>query len=247
MLRAIRFAAKLGFSIEAATAAPIKEQAELLESINNARLFDESLKLFLSGNAAETFNLLEQYDLLPYLLNDSEEILLTEFNRKMFTLALLNTDKRIQQGKTINPAFLWAVFLWPALNQLKSVLENESYPPMAALHEAANSVLSQQVKHVAITKRFQQVIKEIWELQLRLPNTQGKRALKAFEQPRFRAAYDFLLLREQAGEETGNLGEWWTHYQERQPKNTAPPHEVARKEEVRKTPRRRKPRTADKA
>jgi poly(A) polymerase len=234
MLRAVRFKAKLGFSIEEQTEAGIFDCADLLSNINTARLFDESLKLFLSGYSQAVFFDLEKYQLLPFLLSDSKRLLDSEFNKKLFTLALANTDKRIQQEKSINPAFLWAVFLWPLVIELKQELEHDQLPPMAALYEAANSVLSKQQRLVAISKRFQAVIKEIWELQLRLENTQGKRSERAYEHPRFRAGYDFLLLREQAGENCNNLGNFWTEMQQKQP----------RKEPQRKPyerPRKRRP------
>lgn len=234
MLRAVRFKAKLNFELDQASEQAITDCHPFLGNINSARLFDESLKLFLSGYSEKSFNDLEKYHLLPHLLSRSEELLQSPFNRTFVNKALQNTDNRIQQGKSINPAFLWAVFLWPHVVSLQENLEHDQHPPMAALYEAANTVLAKQQKLVAITKRFQAIIKEIWELQLRLQNTKGKRCDSAYHHPRFRAAYDFLLLREQAGENCDNLGQFWTDYQVANPKEAEPPQQFVKK------PRRRK-------
>lgn len=242
MLRAIRFAAKLGFDLETKTEMAIKPNAHLLGLINSARLFDESLKLFTSGYSYKIFQLLEQYQLLPVLLHDSERLLESHFNRKLFKQSLMNTDKRIQQQKSINPAFLWAVFLWPdVLERSQQLQKTLTIPPMAALHEAANEVIGLQVKQVAITKRFQVVMKEIWEMQLRLEQTQGKKPLKTLQHPRFRAAYDFLLLREQAGEDLNQLGAFWTDLQNQQPELVSSGPQRPSPSKPSRRPRKRKP------
>lgn len=244
MLRAIRFSAKLGFTMAAQTDAAIKPNAQLLGLINNARLFDESLKLFTSGHSYKIFQMLEQYNLLPTLLNDSEHLLENDFNRSLFKQSLLNTDSRIRQQKSINPAFLWAVFLWPdTLQRSQQLQQTLNIPAMPALQEAATEVLQQQVKKVAITKRFQSVIKEIWEMQLRLAYTQGKKPLKTLQHPRFRAAYDFLLLREQAGENLRECCAFWTSLQKQQPElvNSRPARPDAAAHKPSKRPRKRKP------
>jgi len=214
MLRVLRFAAKLEFSIEASTAAAIPQCAELLEDIPPARLFDEFLKLFLAGYAKKTLENLLHHKLLERMfpgtcahLNDNTEGL------ALIRAAMENTDKRIQQGKHVTPAFILAAILWPRVSALSKKFHDNGDAPMVAMHKAGQQAVSQAVQHVAIPKRFSQPMREIWEFQLRLQRKQGRKAAELVDHRRFRAAYDFLLLREQAGEETRNLGDWWTHFQ----------------------------------
>ena len=218
MLRAIRFAAKLDFEIERATEKPIKELASLLQPIAPARLFDETLKLFQSGHAVASFQLLKDYDLLQQILPVTAKALK---NAEVYPLlepliinGLKNTDRRINQRKSVTPAFLFATLLWhPVQKRMEEILSESRMPPLAALHAAANEIISLQVKRTAIPRRFSAPIREIWELQLRLPKRFGTRAEQTLEHPRFRAAYDLLLLREQSGESLDDLGQWWTQYQ----------------------------------
>lgn len=216
MLRAVRFAAKLDFDIERHSAAPIRALAHLLNDIPSARLFDEALKLLLGGYAEYTFGLLCDYDLVAPLFPLSADALddVPDYAEALFRQALFNTDERLRVGKPVTPAFLFAALLWPALAPRAARLQQEGVPPLEAVQEAAHEVVSIQCRHTAIPKRFTLPLREIWDLQERLPRRQGKRADTLLEHPRFRAAYDFLLLREHAGEETGGLGEWWTRYQD---------------------------------
>lgn len=213
ILRAIRFAAKLNFTIIKSTEVLITADAELLKNIPPARLFDEFLKLFVSGYALETYYQLKKYNLLPYLIHSNDLITNNIQNEKFIIQALSNTDDRIRIGKSITPAFIYAIFLWPSLCKIKTNLEKDGLPSLAATHTSAHIVLQQQASITSIPKRIQITIKEIWELQTRLNNRTGGRALKMLEHPRFRAAYDFLLLREQVGEIASGLGEWWTQFQ----------------------------------
>ena len=217
MLRAVRFCAKLDFTLEQQTGAAISENAHLLDKIPAARLFDESLKLFISGQGEATYAQLEKYDLSQYLIANHKLFSDDEIWQRLLQLALRNTDKRLASGKSITPAFLYAVFLWPGLKEQMAMLEAEGMPPTAALHAAANQVIAAQTFKTSIPKRFQVTMKEIWEMQLRLPRNQGNRALKLIAHPRFRAAYDFLLLREEAGEIPAGLGQWWTEFQQENP------------------------------
>ncbi|WLQ13752.1 polynucleotide adenylyltransferase PcnB [Hahella aquimaris] len=216
MLRAARFAAKLDFSIEERTASPILELGPLLLNIPSARLFEEVLKLFLSGKAVRTFEILRQFDLFKFLFPETDRLLESEHPHaeKLILQALRNTDKRIAQDKPVTPAFLYAAMLWSPMQRLQQRYLDDGLPPMQAMHKAIDKVLAQQVKHTALPKRFSQPMREIWELQLRLPRKQSKRLQGLVEHPRFRAAYDFLVLREQSGEDLQGLGEWWTRYQE---------------------------------
>lgn len=216
MLRAIRFAAKLDFDLELQTAKPIRQLAPLLKEIPAARLFEEVLKLFLSGYAEETFYLLVEYRLFEQLFPASAEALLhnPEYTKTLIIEALANTDLRVRQEKPVTPAFLFAAILWPALPARVLRAQEKGMPAIPAMQEAASSLITEQCQRIAIPKRFTLPIKEIWDMQERLPRRSGKRADLLLENSRFRAGYDFLLLRELAGEETDGLGEWWTDYQQ---------------------------------
>ena len=216
MLRAVRFAAKLGFEIERHSAEPIAELADLLEGIPSARLFDETLKLFLGGKAERTFELLLEYDLFAPLFPASAAALKRnpDYTGTLIRQALANTDDRIAQGKPVTPAFLFAALLWPALPARVLELQERGMPPIPAMQEAAHDIIWEQCQRTAIPKRFTMPMREIWDMQERLPRRQGRRADQLLENPRFRAGYDFLLLRESAGEQTGGLGDWWTDYQD---------------------------------
>lgn len=214
MLRAIRFMAKLDFELEAATAEPIREQAELLLQVSPARLFDEVLKLFLSGQALKTFHLLQDYQLFGMLFPASHEAFkVNPTSLKLVEQALANTDQRIHEERPVAPAFLYAALLWPGLLQIKEDLIKRGTPAFPAMQQAGNRLLQRQSQHISIPKRFAFPMREIWDLQLKLPKRQGKQAWRLLEEPRFRAAYDFLLLRETAGEATDGLAAWWTEFQ----------------------------------
>ncbi|MCL4115604.1 UNVERIFIED_CONTAM: hypothetical protein GTU68_056355 [Idotea baltica] len=212
MLRAIRFAAKLDFNIEHKSLEPIHNLSPLLEGIPASRLFDETLKLLLSGQAVKTYDLLVQHNILNQLLptvnfDDNKTKLL-------INNTLVNTDDRIHQGKHITPAFLFAALLWPNLIKTRNKLQNSGMTPIQATQVAARETINAQCRRTSIPKRFSIPMQEIWILQERLTRRRGKRADILLANPRFRAAYDFLLLRESTGEQTKNLGNWWTLYQE---------------------------------
>lgn len=215
MLRAVRFAAKLGFGIEKNTAAPIRAHAELLAQVSSSRLFDESLKLFMAGSATATFVLLRDHGLLRYLLPAADAALRggDEQAEKLMELALVNTDKRVRNDQRVTPAFIFAALLWPAVVREQQALQANGLSAPQALGQAAQGVLNQQLAVLSIPKRFTIPMREIWELQLRLPNRAGKRAFATASHERFRAAYDFLLLREDSGEKLDGLGKWWTDFQ----------------------------------
>lgn len=215
MLRVVRFAAKLDFSVDQQTAEAIAHCAHLLAEIPAARLFDEFLKLFLAGYAARTMEKLLEYDLLRYLFPDTSNCL--QHDPKALALvqaAMTNTDQRIAQDKPVTPAFILAALLWPVVNEQFRRLESSGEPPMVAMNNAAQNVITAAVRRISIPRRFSQPMREIWEFQLRLQRRTGRKATELIEHRRFRAAYDFLLLREQAGENTGELGSWWTNIQE---------------------------------
>ena len=215
MLRVVRFAAKLGFRIEQHTAAAIAEAAQLLDAIPAARLFDEVLKLFLAGYGAATLKLLRRYHLLEHLFPEAEHHLARDVRAVgLMEAAMASTDKRVAEDRPVTPAFILAALLWPAASLRAEQLRDRGEAPVPAMHSAAQQVIAEACHRVAIPKRFSQPMREIWELQHRLENPRGKRAAELPDQRRFRAAYDFLLLRESGGEDTGGVGEWWTRFQE---------------------------------
>ena len=216
MLRAIRFAAKLKVRLPEATAAPIHRMAHMLADIPAARLYEEVLKVFLNGSAEDSFVLLQEYNLFAPLFPLSAREIQEEdgdYCINLVRIALRNTDTRLAQGKTITPAFLFAALLWPALLPLIAQCRAEGLAPVPAMQKAAHMLMPMQIQRIAIPKRFTAPMQEIWALQERLPYRYGKRAETVLAHPRFRAAYDFLLLREEAGEDTDNLSAWWTEYQ----------------------------------
>lgn len=243
MLRAVRFAAKLGFKIEPNTAKPIRELSSLLGNISEARLFEEVLKLFLGGSATATFHLLREYDLLQQLFPGADAAIKSgdELGAALIERSMINTDKRIRAQKTVTPAFIYAALLWPALLKEQKRLE-EKMPPSAAYLEACQKVISQQLARTSIPKRFLIPMREIWDLQSRLPGRQGMRALRLLDHPRFRAAYDFLLMREDAGEKLNGLGSWWTSFQSANDDEREQMVKDLGKQNASSRPRRRRPR-----
>lgn len=215
MLRVLRFAAKLGFNIDRDTARAIPASAHLLAEIPAARLFDEFLKLFLAGHAEATLERLLEFHLLQYLFPDTADCLHHDAHAlALVQAAMSNTDQRIAQDKPVTPAFILAALLWPVVSRRAQHLQGRGDSPMPAMHSAAQQTIGEAAQHISIPRRFSQPMREIWEFQLRLQHRRGRKAAELVDHRRFRAAYDFLLLREQAGEETGDLGTWWTEFQE---------------------------------
>lgn len=216
LLRAVRFAAKLGFVIEHETEAPMSRLAPLLQDVPAARLFEEVLKLFLAGNALETFEKLRHYGLFGQLFPATEEALTHqdhEFPITFVNRGLRNTDRRILESKPVTPAFLFAVLLWEPVRLRAEALETSGIHAYDALQTAATEVLAGQGRFVSIPKRFSYPMREIWQLQLRFAQRNGKRPQRLMTHPRFRAAYDFFLLRAQAGEVDQAEADWWTRLQ----------------------------------
>lgn len=224
MLRAARFAAKLGFQVDAPSEAPIYALGSLLDNVPPARLFEEVLKLFLGGAAVNTFEKLRHYDLFERLFPDTDEALSHEEHEFPLTLVLKgleNTDARIAEGKPVTPAFLFAILLWEPTRRLAEQLQEQGVAHHPALQEAAATVIDRQIARVSIPRRFSVPMREIWALQSRFSHTKGKRPQRLAAHPRFRAAYDFLLLRAVAGEAAPELADWWTRYQQDEPPPTA--------------------------
>ncbi|MCF6354006.1 MAG: polynucleotide adenylyltransferase PcnB [Candidatus Polarisedimenticolaceae bacterium] len=216
MLRAVRFAAKLGFTINPACEKPLFESGDLLDGVPSARLFEEVLKLFLGGTALHAFEKLRHFDLFRHLFPETDESLSHEeqgFPITFVIRGLKNTDARVRADKPVTPAFLLAVFLWEPVRQRMQQLEAKGESRHDAMMEAGSEVIGRQVSRVSIPKRFTLQMREIWNMQHRLEQ-RGKRAIRLLEHPRFRAAYDFLLLRAESGETDLALAQWWTEIQE---------------------------------
>ena len=218
MLRAIRFATKLDMEISEETRAPITELAPLMENIPAARMFEEFLKMFISGKAVANFEQLRVYNLFTYFFPAVEQALNAndELLERFITQALKNTDKRINNSQRVTPAFLFAAMLWyPLQKVIQQINANNSLAPQDAFFAGLNEILPEQQRSIAIPKRLQAVMKDIWILQDKLARRDGKRAFKSFEHPKFRAGYDFLLLRAQIENtaELNELAKWWTDFQ----------------------------------
>ena len=217
MLRAARFAAKLDFDIAAETAAPIRRLGELLRDVPPARLFDETLKLFHTGHALRSLQLLIEFDLLQYLFPHTADSLRADGSGR--TLALLqaglaNTDRRIQQDQPVTPMFLYAVLLWhPIVERAAQNREKYDVSEIEALLNACEAIVSELQSHIAYPRRYSVPMKDMLVMQRRFQNRRGIRALRLLTHKRFRAAYDFLLLRARCGEVDQELADWWTEVQ----------------------------------
>lgn len=253
MLRAVRFSAKLGLTIEQDTAACIKELAILLRGIPPARLFEETQKLFLKGAALTTYRSLQDYQLFEQLFPELQKLLeqdSTDRTQALFERLMQDTDARVAADKPVTVSFLLAALLWPAVDHHVAWLEDKEFSPNEALHKAISHVLGQQNKHVAITRRFMMSVRDIWLLQPQFHKRNQEYSEELLEHPRFRAAYDLLVLRAAHYEpELNELANWWTTYQTVKPAQRAQwiqdVHVTASEPpKKRRRPRRRKPKAA---
>ena len=207
-LRAIRFSNKLQFKIDKSIKEAIYEKGHLLSNISNARLFDEFCKIFLNGMAEKNFNKLSSFGLNKYLILTSPEK--NEFTSRLIIEALRNTDNRLKNNQSVTPGFLMAAVLWPEILE-KSMKKGAIN--LRKFFRSMDQVLRKQQQITAIPRKFHGYIKDIWVLQLKLHSRIGKQPYKTLKHPRFRAAYDFLLLREKAASNKKYLGDWWTDFQ----------------------------------
>jgi len=212
MLRAVRLAAKVGGHVEPRTREPIRALAPLIQNVPPARLFEEMLKLLLSGHATECLLQLRNEGLHHGVLPMLDVILEQPMGERFVMLALNKTDERVREGKGVSPAFLFAALLWHEVLSAWRAREAGGMKPVPALHEAMDEVISAQVEKLAIPRRFTTDMKELWELQLRLLNRSGKRPYRLLEHPRLRAGYDFLQLRCESGEVEQEIAQWWDEF-----------------------------------
>jgi poly(A) polymerase len=212
MLRAVRLSAKLGLKIDQATQAPIAKMADLLQDVPPSRLFDEMLKLFLSGHAMESVSALREQHLHHGLLPMLDVVLEQPMGERFVMLALKNTDDRILSGKSANPSFLFATLLWHEMLAAWETYKAEGQHAIPALHMAMSEVIATQAEKMAIHNRYTATMKEIWGMQPRFEQRAGKRPFGLLTHPRYRAGYDFLLLRCESSELPMELGEWWTAF-----------------------------------
>ena len=170
----------------------------------------------MSGEGLSSYKLLKEYGLFEYLIPQAKNLVRNKSINadSLFEQAFLNTDNRIKSSQRVTPAFIYAALLWPSLVKLTEAFKEKGNSTSYSLNKAASEVISRQISITAIPKRFTIPMREIWDLQLQMPRRGGKRAERLSLHRRFRAGYDFILLREQAGENLDNLGEWWTIYQE---------------------------------
>jgi poly(A) polymerase len=212
MLRAVRLSAKLGLEIEKNTESPIAKLADLLEDVPPSRLFDEMLKLFLSGHAIESIVSLRKHGLHHGLLPLLDVVLEQPIGAKFVNLALKNTDDRVNADKPVSPGFFFATLLWHEVLVSWQRHQASGQASLPALHLAMDEVCRIQAEKLAIHKRFSINMKEIWGMQPRFESRLGNRPFRLISHPRFRAGYDFLLLRAQAGEIAQELAKWWTDF-----------------------------------
>ena len=212
LIRAVRLAGKVGLSLDQGIIDAIPKMQELLMHISPARLFDEMLKVILSGNASAVFHLLKHYHLLDFLMPEVHKALLEDpdhYGDALISLALENTDQRLKEHKSINPAFMLAIWYWPVL--LKHYTDT---PGVQAFEHAAATTIHIACRHLHIPKRFTATMRDIWHLQFRFNAKPNKSWLELIEHAKFRAGYDFLLLRGAVNPEDSKLAAWWHDFYE---------------------------------
>jgi poly(A) polymerase len=224
MLRAVRLSAKLDFSIDPAAADPIATLAPLLSGAAPARLFDECLKMFMTGHAEKSFLSLERHGLLPALFPETARALATNSSgalRTTLVQALRSTDARVAEDKPVTPAFLFAALLWPAYCRELAVLQKNGVDASIAQQRAADRVTLHQAERIALPRRFSLPMQEIWLLQPRFTQRLRKRVFRLLAHPRFRAAFDFFELRLTGNPEIAEDVTFWREAQLQSPEHLA--------------------------
>jgi poly(A) polymerase len=240
MLRAARFSAKLSFDIDERTREPIRDMADLIGNVPAARVFDEMLKLLLSGHAKPCILGLRKEGLHHGLLPMLDVILEQPMGERFVLAALEQTDQRVQAGKPVSPAFLFAALLWHEVLASWKKAQKEGAKPLPALHTAMDRVLDVQTDKLAIPRRYTAVMKDIWSMQPRFEQRSGRRPFALLASEKFRAGYDFLVLRAESGEVAKELAEWWEKFQHGAPEQRAAMLRAPEPGEKRPRRRRRK-------
>ena len=208
-LRAIRFSSKLNFKISNEVKEAIYNKGHLLGNISNARMFDEFCKIFLTKHALENFKKLNSFGVQKYLINTGKYNEYS-FGQKFQHAALINTDNRLKASKSVTPGFLIAALLWP---RLIDASKDNGVLNLRKFFRLMDRTIREQQTLTAVPRKFHGYIKDIWSLQLKLETRLGHQPYKILNHPRFRAAYDFLLLREEAAKDKQGIGNWWTNFQ----------------------------------
>ncbi len=224
MLRAIRFEARLGFNLEPATAQPIGRLKDLLAGVPAARLFDETLKLLLSGHGTRTFHILRERGLLAGLLPAVDRYLAARPGsvvEKLLLQGLENTDARVVEGRPVTPTFLFALLLYGPIAEAIEASPPDRWHELDTILDACDHAVREAQREIAIPRRFSLGVREMFALQPRLEHPRGRRALRVLEHPRFRAAFDLLLLRAQYGLAPLATADWWTRIQQVSPEERA--------------------------
>ena len=208
-LRAIRFSSKLDFKISNDVKEAIYQKGHLLGNISNARMFDEFCKIFLTKKALNNFSKLDSFGVLKYLIN-TDNYVENSFGVRFQHAALINTDNRLKESKSVTPGFLIAALLWPRLIDASKERGNLN---LRKFFRSMDRIIREQQVLTAVPRKFHGYIKDIWSLQLKLETRLGHQPYKILNHPRFRAAYDFLLLREEAARDSQGMGDWWTQFQ----------------------------------
>ena len=212
MLRAIRFAAKTGFLIEENTLKPIESLGDLIQDVPSSRLFDEILKLLMSGHAWASIEGLQKVGLHHKILPLIEAILSDEDRTAFVKKSLQNTDARIKNGKPVSGGFLFATLLWHDVQETWGNFESNGMPSIPALHAAIDEIFNQQKAFLGMQRRHEADMREIWAMQPRLEKRVGRYPYRLIESPKFKAGYDFLLLRCETGQADAEIGQWWTDF-----------------------------------
>jgi poly(A) polymerase len=216
MLRAARFVAKLGFELDPATLEAMSGLQSLLSNVPPARLFDETLKLFLTGHGVASLAVLSRFGLLAALLPSVYSILTRAAGsplERLLQIALANSDARVQAGKPVTPTFLFAVLMYGPIGAVIEKSPPQRWHEVGTIVDAVDRVFRELVRTVAVPRRFSLGVREMFAFQPRLEQPRGRRALRLLEQARFRAAYDLLLLRADAGLAPREIADWWTRLQ----------------------------------
>ncbi len=242
MLRAVRFAAKLDFMIDAAVVEAMRHHARLLSNVPAARLFDEFLKLFQAGYAELTFDLLREHGLFAEMFPATEQELLGDEDfRRFVTAALQNTDRRVAAGKSVTPMFLLGVFFWLPVQKLAAELRSkDKMSESQALSLASYEIVAEQQRRISIPRRFTVPMREMLALQPRFAQRRGRRGMKLLEHRRFRAAYDFMLLRSEVGQFDADAAQFWTDVQTQSASERSDSFQMHAKPVKNRPPRRRR-------